>query len=131
LLDIIRLLDILSSMGSPSEKLGPFLQATRRGKSLSLREVEASTGISNAYLSQLETGKIREPSPANLHKLAELYGVSYPMLLELAGYPVPGRSGKPAESALAARLGPVTKEEEEELVDYLHFLRAKRARGGR
>lgn len=117
-------------MGTPSDKLGPYLLATRKAKKMSLREVEAETGISNAYLSQLETGKIREPSPANLHKLGELYGVSYRMLLELAGYPVPGRASASAESTLAARLGPVTVEEEEELADYLQFLRSKRGRGG-
>ena len=117
-------------MGTSSDKLGPFLAATRKGRKLSLRDVEAQTGISNAYLSQLETGKIREPSPMNLHKLSELYAVSYPLLLELAGYPVPGREGKPAESTIAARLGPVTKEEEEELAEYLQFLRSKRSRGG-
>jgi transcriptional regulator with XRE-family HTH domain len=115
-------------MATPSDKLGPFLLAARRAKKFSLRDVEADTGISNAYLSQLETGKIREPSPANLHKLSELYSVAYSLLLELAGYPVPGRVGKPEQSTLAARLGPVTKEEEEELVDYLQFLRAKRNR---
>lgn len=128
---MIRLLGILSNMGTPSDKLGPFLLATRKAKKKSLREVEADTGISNAYLSQLETGKIREPSPANLHKLAELYRVSYPLLLELAGYPVPGRSSSKPDSTLAARLGPVTSEEEDELADYLQFLRTKRGRGGR
>lgn len=116
-------------MGTTSDRLGPFLKATRTERGLSLREVEAETGISNAYLSQLETGKIREPSPANLHKLSELYGLSYAMLLELAGYPVPG-SGPPA-STLAARLGPVTREEEDELAVYLNFLRARKGRGGR
>jgi len=118
-------------MGNSSDKLGPFLAATRKGRKLSLRDVEAETGISNAYLSQLETGKIREPSPVNLHKLSELYAISYTMLLELTGYPVPGREIKPIDSTIAARLGPVTQEEEEDLADYLQFLRNKRGRGGR
>jgi transcriptional regulator with XRE-family HTH domain len=125
------LLVILSSMGSTSDRLGPFLAAARKARGLSLREVEAATGISNAYISQLETGKIREPSPANLHKLGELYAVSYTMLLELAGYPVPGIESRPPGSTLAARLGPVTREEEDELADYLQFLRARKGRGGR
>lgn len=117
-------------MGSTPDRLGPFLAATRKARGLSLREVEAATGVSNAYVSQLETGKIREPSPVNLHKLGELYGLSYSLLLELAGYPVPGRDSPPADSTLAARLGPVTSEEEDELADYLRFLRAKKGRGG-
>jgi HTH-type transcriptional regulator, competence development regulator len=118
-------------MTSSSEKLGPFLAATRKSQKLSLRDVESETGISNAYLSQLETGKIREPSPINLHKLSKMYVVSYPLLLGLAGYPVPGKETKLAESSIAARLGPVTKEEEEDLAEYLQFLRSKRSRGGR
>lgn len=117
-------------MGNTAARLGPLLKATRAARGLSLREVEASTGVSNAYVSQLETGKIREPSPANLHKLAELYGLSYPLLLELAGHPVPGREPAAAGSALAARLGPVTTEEEDELADYLQYLRARKGRRG-
>jgi transcriptional regulator with XRE-family HTH domain len=118
-------------MGSTSDRLGPFLAARRKARGFSLRDVEASTGISNAYVSQLETGKIRGPSPANLYKLGELYGVSYTVLLDLAGYPVPGKEAAQTGSSLAARLGPVTREEEDELADYLQFLRARRGRGGR
>jgi transcriptional regulator with XRE-family HTH domain len=126
------MLGILSSMDLTSDSLGPYLAAARNRKGLSLRAVEAATGISNPYLSQLETGKIREPSPTNLHKLAELYGIPYATLLQLAGYPVPGvRPGKALGSSLAARLGPTTKEEEEALAEYLAFLRTKRTRGGR
>jgi HTH-type transcriptional regulator, competence development regulator len=126
------MLGILSGMEKKSDNLGTYLAVARSRKGLSLRAVEAETGISNAYLSQLETGKIREPSPSNLHKLGELYGVSYATLLELAGHPVPGvETRRPSESGIAARLGPTTKEEEEALADYLAFLRTKRSRGGR
>ena len=118
-------------MERKSDTLGRYLAAARSRKGLSLRAVEAATGISNAYLSQLETGKIREPSPSNLHKLGELYGVSYATLLELAGHPVPGgEARRRSKSGIAARLGPTTKEEEEALADYLAFLRTKRGRGG-
>jgi transcriptional regulator with XRE-family HTH domain len=118
-------------MSSQSNKLGSFLAATRRAKGLSLREVEGKTGISNAYLSQLETGKIREPSPVTLHKLAETYSTSYANLLHVAGYPVPGRGEKALSGGLAARIGPVTTEEEKALTEYLEFLRAKRTRGSK
>jgi len=130
--DEISMLGTLSIMVQKSDTLGMYLAAARGRKGLSLRAVEAETGISNAYLSQLETGKIREPSPSNLHKLGEIYGVPYATLLELAGHPVPGGEGRrPSESGIAARLGPTTKEEEEALADYLAFLRTKRRRGGR
>src|SRR4030095_13288460 len=51
-------------MARPVE-LGAMLAGLRTAKGLSLREVEEATGkaVSNAYLSQLENGKIRKPSP--------------------------------------------------------------------
>jgi transcriptional regulator with XRE-family HTH domain len=109
--------------------LGPFLVEARKKAGLTLRAVEKETGISNAYLSQLEHGKIQVPAPQNLHKLAELYLVPYELLMELAGHPVPKASGTTSGSALnaiAARIGTVTKEEEDALVDYLQFIRLRR-----
>ncbi|HZI58591.1 MAG TPA: helix-turn-helix transcriptional regulator [Verrucomicrobiae bacterium] len=111
-------------------ELAKHLAAVRKRSSLSLRAVEASTGISNAYLSQLENGKIQEPSPNLLHKLAELYREDYRKLLELAGYPVPSTTSG-VNSQLAARLGNTTKEEENALVEYLDFLRSRRKAGNR
>jgi transcriptional regulator with XRE-family HTH domain len=42
------------------------------------RQVEEATEkqVSNAYLSQPETGKIQQPSPNILHALAELYAMA-------------------------------------------------------
>jgi transcriptional regulator with XRE-family HTH domain len=111
------------------QKLSTFLAEARKKAGLSLRAVEKATGISNAYLSQLEHGKIRVPAPQNLHKLAELYRVPYELLLELAGHPVQKSSDKRSETTLdsiAARFGSVTKEEEDELFDYLQFLRSRK-----
>jgi transcriptional regulator with XRE-family HTH domain len=68
---------------------GTYIKALREAKNLTLREVEKQTEISNAYLSQLETGKVKQPSPLNLYKLAQLYDVSYETLMEKVGYPVP------------------------------------------
>jgi DNA-binding Xre family transcriptional regulator len=45
----------------------------RKQKGLTLREVEDITGISNAYLSQLETGKIKSPVYNVVRQLCELY----------------------------------------------------------
>src|SRR5215475_1048674 len=97
--------------------LGQFLKSAREDRALSLRGVEKETGISNAYLSQLESDKIKQPSPTLLHKLAETYEVPYSALLELAGYPA-NQAGEetPPGSRLAARLGRVTKKEEDALV---------------
>jgi HTH-type transcriptional regulator, competence development regulator len=69
--------------------LGSLLRDARTRMKLSLREVERRTGISNGYLSLLETGAARRPSPEFLSKLAALYGASYDLLMELAGYQAP------------------------------------------
>ena len=45
----------------------------RLSKGLTLRQVEEKTGISNAYLSQLENGKIKKPSYDTIQKLNAVY----------------------------------------------------------
>ena len=47
---------------------------------LSLREVERRIGRSNAYLSQVERGVIKQPDPIVLLDLAELYGLNFEIL---------------------------------------------------
>ncbi len=109
--------------------LGKFLQAARDSKKLSLRAVEKATGVSNAYLSQVESGKIKQPSPTILHKLSELYEISYADVLGLAGHPVPNEDAfTDSATRTLDLLGPVTQDEEGELVEYLAFLRARRGR---
>jgi|GEM_PF-1076701 len=75
-------------------RLGPFLKKVRQEKQMTLREVEEATGkeISNAYLSQLENGKIATPSPHALYTLSLVFGVAYETLMECAGYIMPAPS---------------------------------------
>ena len=111
-------------------ELGRYLRSLRQRQALTLRAVEKETAVSNAYLSQLEGGKIRNPSPTVLHRLSRFYGSSYATLMKSAGYPVPGEGeGQDRELGFAARIGPVTSEEEDDLIEYLEFLRSKRKRG--
>ena len=118
-------------MVETTEKLGTFLASARNKLEMTLRAVEEETGISNAYLSQLEHSKIKMPAPQNLYKLAKLYRVPYELLMELAGYPVPKAQSAESRFAVdtfAARIGAVTQEEEEALVDYLQFIRSRKGR---
>lgn len=66
--------------------LGEYLRGLRRARDLTLREVERLTGgtVSNPYLCQLETGKVKNPSPAVLDDLAWAYGVDYHELIDRA-----------------------------------------------
>ena len=71
------------------KELGPLIKAAREQRAVTIREAEELSGISNAYLSQLENGKIQKPSPETLNKLSKLYQIPYEMLMEKAGYPLP------------------------------------------
>jgi HTH-type transcriptional regulator, competence development regulator len=114
----------------PNLTLGNYLKEARLAKSLSQRAVEEATEISNAYLSQLESGKVKQPSPVTLHQLAELYGVPYADLMILAGYPVPSRKKLDLDTdRILARFGSVSEEEAEALSEYLNFLRKRRFGG--
>lgn len=116
----------------PGESLGLYLKALRAGTTLSLRDVEEATEkeVSNAYLSQLENGKIAKPSPNVLHRLAQVYAVPYATLMERAGYISPGRpsagSVKHGRAATFA-IENLTDDEEKELLKYLSFYRTTKA----
>ena len=70
-------------IGRRDEDIGKMLKRLRGDTSL--RGVQRLTGISNAYLSQIEKG-IRQPGPKLLRRLAALYGVGLQELLKKAGY---------------------------------------------
>lgn len=65
------------------ESIGQMLRRLRG--EMSLRGVQRLSGISNAYLSQIEKG-LRHPGPKVLRRLAALYGVGVQELLRKAGY---------------------------------------------
>jgi len=113
-----------------SNELGAVLADLRTAKGFSLREVEEATGkaVSNAYLSQLENGKIKKPSPNVLHSLAAVYAVPYEALMEKAGYLLPseGNKGKNRTRLAVFAIDDLTAEEEEELLKYLAFLRSRK-----
>jgi transcriptional regulator with XRE-family HTH domain len=113
--------------GLPSE-LGSVLANLRMAKGLSLRQVEEATdkAVSNAYLSQLENGKIKKPSPHVLQCLAAAYAVPYEALMEKAGYLLPAEADGVRRQRLSAfAIDDLTAEEEEELLKYLAFLRRR------
>ena len=111
-----------------ANKLGSLLADLRAAKGLPLREVEEATGgvVSNSYLSQLENGKIKKPSPNVLHSLSGVYAVPYEALMEKAGYLLPPEDSGVRRKRLAVfAIDDLTAEEEEELLKYLAFLRSR------
>jgi transcriptional regulator with XRE-family HTH domain len=118
-----------------ASNLGPFLRKARQDLQMSLRDVEVATEkeVSNAYLSQLESGKIIKPSPHILYSLATALGVAYESLMERAGYIVPAAKHVENEGAETDKHGRaatfaienLTAAEEKELLDYLTYVRSK------
>lgn len=84
-------------MGTENRELeiGPLLRRLRGTRSL--KEVCRQTGISDPYLSNIETGS-RKPGPRVLRKLATFYGVSAHELLKKAGH-LEDRYGPDGEDA--------------------------------
>lgn len=127
-------------LASPPERgaLGEYLWDLRQAAGMSLREVEKASNkaVSNAYVSQLETGKIPAPSPAILHELAEVYEAhlpkkaplrcSYQRMMELAGHIRPADPNKKRGSRLPTfAQEALSAEEEAELLKYLAFIRMR------
>lgn len=65
--EILESLPIIPSLNTIN------LRALRKKMGLTLRQVEEHTGVSNAYLSQLETGKITNPSYETVRILFNMY----------------------------------------------------------
>jgi transcriptional regulator with XRE-family HTH domain len=113
--------------------LGKILKKARARKGLSLRKVQDEVKISNGFLSQIESDKVKNPSPHDLHKLAHLYGLSYSALMDLAGYPSGDRGNElttaPSGGGLCGAED-LTSEEQQLVEDYIQLVRdARCARG--
>jgi transcriptional regulator with XRE-family HTH domain len=111
--------------------LGEHLQGLRLmlKEKKSIRQVAEETGISNAYLSQLERCVAENPSPHVLHKLAEYYEVPYETLMTAAGYMKPASKEKgapPSSLELLLKSAKLTKDEEDQVKTFItRYLRAK------
>ena len=75
-----------SACRQASTQVGGVLRRARVHHRLSLREVERRIGRSNAYLSQIERGLIKQPNPIVLLELAELYGLNFETLAAWADW---------------------------------------------
>ncbi len=62
------------------------LKDLRKVKGFTIREVAERSGVSSAYISQLENGNRGVPSPDILLKLSDGLSSSYSELMRMAGY---------------------------------------------
>jgi transcriptional regulator with XRE-family HTH domain len=109
--------------GAIVPELKDLLRNARKVKGVTLRQVESKTGISNAYLSQLESGVVPEPSPHMLYKLAGYFGLSYASLMRAAGYVVPLQEGRPASNDFMFMGDKLTDEEGAAIAAFLEAMR--------
>lgn len=81
--------EVIIFMEKIEKKFGDFIKKLRKENNLTVRQLGEKTGISIAYLSQIENGKRGLPSPEILKKLHMPLGVTYDVLMEKAGYITP------------------------------------------
>lgn len=62
--------------------IGDRLRLHRLAACATLRQVEEATGLSNAVINQIETGKVRNPGVWTVAKLAAYYGTTIDRLME-------------------------------------------------
>ena len=117
-------------MEAKNPELSEVLRRLRESKGLSLRQVEKKTGVSNAYLSQIENGKIGEPSPHILHKLADIYETPYQDLMKLAGY-IKKKDGERVRENIMSDVAfstysELSSDEKEEVLNFLNYVRSRK-----
>jgi transcriptional regulator with XRE-family HTH domain len=87
--------------------------------------------VTNGYLSQIESGTVTQPSPNMLYHLAQVYDLDYGDLLVRAGHRIPHSDDTARRGILAGfpmnALEELTESERSELLEYIAFLRSKRA----
>ena len=67
-------------------ELGSYLIQIRNERGFSQRDLAEQCGVSPAEISRLESGKRQKPSPTMLRAIADSMVISYPYLMQLAGY---------------------------------------------
>ncbi len=102
--------------------IGRTIAALRTERELSLRGMAESSGISLAYLSEMEHG-LKEPSGAMLNQLASAFGVSLPDLLRTVAEYLDSEEAGPDIS-----LEDLDSDEVGEVAEYADWLRWRKTR---
>jgi len=111
--------------------IGTTLKEARKNIGLTLRKVEDMSGISNAYLSQLENDKIKNPSVNILSKLSSIYHVPLKQLLIKANV-IERENDKKYTANLnfaqrvAFKAEDLSEDERKEVLRYLEYIKTHR-----
>lgn len=115
--------------------LGEVLKLIRKEKGYSLRQAEEKTGISNAYLSQLERNIATQPSPSKLLKLSKCYDFPYDKLMRLAGYiqdkkkTAVNKNESLQEAQIALMSSGLDSKQVEKVMEYVNFIKGTKNKG--
>ncbi len=111
--------------------IGIVLKEARKNIGFTLRQVEEALDISNAYLSQLENDKIKNPSANILYKLSNLYRIPLKSLLSNAGI-IEKQDDENTEKnsqfiqKVAFSAENLSDDEKKEVLKYLEFIKTHR-----
>jgi transcriptional regulator with XRE-family HTH domain len=107
--------------------IGVVLRQARDVRQLSAGDAARAAGISPAYLNRLENDAVKKPSPHVLHQLSEALALPYGELMRLSGYRVPGATSQDTNGTVGSALfADLSEDEQEELLAYLAWYRARR-----
>jgi len=70
--------------------LGEYIREARENRNISARRLSAELHMHQSYISRVEAGVFRQPSPEKLQRIAEYLELDYDDLCALAGYQAPG-----------------------------------------
>lgn len=108
-----------------AKALGEVVREARQEKGWTLREAADATGIHNAHLSQIESGKILQPGQAILWTLAETYDLDFTKLLRLAGHTTKSAAAgrRSLAGAVLRSLDDLTDDEQRALLAYMEQMK--------
>ena len=108
-----------------NQQLGEYIRHRRNVLDMSLRELEAATGIERGALSRIENGS-RQPSPELMQRIAEALRVDYEDLYAVSGISLPEKLPE-LDAYLRTRYGDeLTATDRRSLERYFEELRSKR-----
>lgn len=82
-------------------RLGELIGVARECKGWTLRDLEKASGVSNPLISQIETGKVKDPGFATVVRLVDALGIT----LDRAATSERARLDVLRKSAARARIG--------------------------
>ncbi|OGH59057.1 MAG: hypothetical protein A3G34_01875 [Candidatus Lindowbacteria bacterium RIFCSPLOWO2_12_FULL_62_27] len=116
----------IEAKGRKFQTFGEYLKYLRKEARLSLREVEAKSEVSNAYISLLERNKRGRPTVDVLKNIANAYSVPVSEMLIMAGTKMPTAYERaemsPDEDFLLGRFRRLSPEKKLALKEFICFL---------